>query len=577
MTDKELKDYLYNDYVKQVLKKEIRTCKYTFLAVQRFVNDLEKSKDETYPYYFDEKEALKIVQFPEMFLKFYDGTFVGNPISLLPWQRFIYSNLYGWRRKDTKERRFRRAFIEVGRENGKSVMMDIGALYDILKTDGAQTCLVSNSAKQSIELFGKIKKVIGSNEYIKNALYFTNLAITNPLKNGTLQYFATDPTRLEGFHATYALIDELAAHKKATVLNTVWSGMGAGDKLMIIITTAGFNLNGPGYAEYLFAQKVIDGRLEKEDYFSIIYELDDGDDWEDEKNYIKVNPSLGQTLKLDTLCSLRDLAKSNPNDLREFQTKRLNQWTLSKPNNFIDDSIFVRVYNNKTISEEEKRSKKYPVSAGIDLSKRNDWSAFTLTFYKDDKYYNFHKFYIPENLLAKKEGTDSELIPQWVKEGKITLCRGDVIDYEYIYKDMDEAINEYGLKLIAVDRNYNAEELIERYKSKIQIIPLNISNGPIFTPTLRGYWYSVSEEKVIEENYNDKRTVIRWMNSNLGYDEDAKKNVFLKKEAGYAQSNQRIDGMMTSFYSYQAMQSLKASIKKPNRKETLKNIYSLNY
>lgn len=568
--------FTYNNYAKEITEGKIISCKYMKLACKRYLDELKKQEDDSFPFYFDDKSAQKPIEFAYKFLRFYDDRWNGKPIEFLPWQQFSYANLYGWKKKTDKTRRFKRGFIEVGRESGKSIMMDVGAIYDILFTNGAQTCLVSNSGKQAKELYGKVEKIIGSNEHIRSELTIMKSAIVNEKQAGSLQFFSTDATRLDGWHASFAIIDELSAHKNERVINTIWSGMGSkSNSLMISITTAGFDLDSPGYSEYLFAKKVLNNQIDIPDYFAMIYELDDDDDLEDETNYIKANPSLGETITLDTFINMRNIAFENDTDKQEFLTKRLNKWLFSKPNTWISDTQFLRSFATTMLTEEEKKSKGCLVSGGVDLSKRTDWSVFTLCFYKDGKYYNTHTCYIPEATIKEKYGTDSSLIYQWIEEKKLKSIPGDIILLDSIYQDIDEAIEKYGLKYIGVDRNYGGTDLIEHYQSKIMPVPISLATADR-TPILIDWHNDFCLGNIVEENYREGKTIMRYMIGNCGKNDYPNGNIQLVKVAGYASSNQRIDAIQTATYAYQVMKGLILEEKaNPASKKALKNFFDI--
>ena len=91
-------------------------------AIKRHIQDLERSKSDDYKYYFDESEADKAIAFVESLIM-YEGTGAGKNLILEPWQAFIVASLFGWLKKSTKTRRYRKSFVFVARGNGKSPLM----------------------------------------------------------------------------------------------------------------------------------------------------------------------------------------------------------------------------------------------------------------------------------------------------------------------------------------------------------------------------------------------------------------------------------------------------------------------
>ena len=120
--------------------RDIPWSKYVLAARERHMRDLEKAIDPDFPYYYDDKAADKAVWFIEQ-LKHYDGEWKGKPFILSDWQEYdIVRPLFGWKRKSNGFRRFRSAYVEVARKNGKSQLAAAISLYLMFgdKEAGAQ-------------------------------------------------------------------------------------------------------------------------------------------------------------------------------------------------------------------------------------------------------------------------------------------------------------------------------------------------------------------------------------------------------------------------------------------------------
>ena len=121
-----------------------------------------------------------------------------------------------------------------------------------------------------------------------------------------------------------ALTDEISSH-------VLKSATGARSQLLVaIITTAGFNIDGPCYHFQKTCQDVLQGLKQDDSLFPLIYCLDDDDEWTDQDCWIKANPSLGISISMSYLQEQFNQATNyGSTEEANFKTKHLNEWVSS--------------------------------------------------------------------------------------------------------------------------------------------------------------------------------------------------------------------------------------------------------
>jgi phage terminase large subunit-like protein len=542
----------YYRYVNDIQKGNIVSCKSVRLAIDRFERDIKASQQEEFPYYFDEKQADKVIRFVET-MKQYEGDFAGLPLKLEPWQQFIVANIHGWRRKADKVRRFTKAFIFVARKNGKTILASTLALYDLLTEPGAQVYSAATRRDQAAIAFKNVVQFIKYNPTLQQLLKLYRNSIVYEKTASKFEALSKEFKGFDGLNPSLILLDEVAAQTDADLLNVLTSGQYSRvAPLSLLITTGHHSLQTVGRLEYEGAQRLLDKSIGVKDErtFAILYELDEGDDWRDESVWIKANPNLGVSVKLEHLLSARDNAITMPHTATEFKVKNCNLW-LSGNSSWITDQDWLPAIEN--IRENEITPELLadaPCCAAVDLSKRNDITAYTKYFWIEaySKYYAEHRFYIPKEQIVEKMKTDSLLIQQWVDEGIITAIPGRVIDYNVLYDDIKADLEQYRIHEIAFD-NWNSLDLQRQIGplTTLYEFPQNYKN--MSSPS-KDWEASILRKEIIDAN-----PVMRWMVGCAGIYIDPNGNIKPVKSSHDPSSSQRIDGVVTSIM---AMARLKA-------------------
>jgi len=534
------------EYVEEVNKHKIITCKAVQQSVNRFQSDIKRSKDDpSFEWTFNETEGDKVVKFIEA-LKHYEGVFAGKQIILEPWQHFIICNIYGWVKKDDPTvKRFRKAFIYTARKNGKTLLMSALALYGLLTEPSAQVYSAAVKREQASIAFRNVKEFVRHNPTLQELIKVYRYRIVREETASFFEALASDAKSLDGLNPSTAIIDEIAAQGSSALIDVIQSGQySRKNPLLLEITTASHNMQSVGYLEYEAAKKILQGITKDERFFTIIFELDENDNWRNEKTYIKANPNLNITVPLEALMQARDEAVRVSYKETEFRCKNLNQW-MNANHTWISDQVWQK--NLQTDSYEERLGDFLCVGA-VDLSKRNDITAYTKYFYcpEDDKYIARHKFYIPEEQIDSKMRSDSMQIRKWIEQGYITAVPGETIDYQYLYDDIKADLNRYHLQEIAFDK-WNAADL-ER-----QIGPLTtLVEFPQSMKNMSGPAKDF-EATILKGKNVDNNPVVRWMNSCTVIYIDPSGNIKPRKDGDPASSS-RIDGIITSIMALARLQ-----------------------
>lgn len=463
-------DYTGLQYAKDVKKGKIKAGKFLKYAVERFFNDIERSKANTndFPYFLDIERANKYITFAQL-LKHSKGEWAkqGLNIKLEPWQQFIFLNIFGWVRKDTKLRRFSEAYIEVARKNGKTTLaaclasamlvldMEAGAeIYCVAtKKDQAKICWseIYNQLKKTPAIFKKCK---GFN--------INNSSARLVYKDSFVKPLGQDSKTEDGLNPYLAIIDEFHAHITNEMVEIVKSGMGARlQPLIFIITTAGTNLAGPCYKESReLAKEILFNKKENSDkVFTLLYELDEEDDWTDINNAVKANPNLGISVYPNYIQDRIEEALNIPSRQSIILTKNFNKWVSSEttwiPHEKWD--VLKRDFNFDSM-----RGRRCYV--GMDLSGTIDLSVASFTFPAIDlekEHYVIPRFYMPKNIVEAKSIKDHVPYASWADRDFIKLTEGDTVDQRIIEEDIKRLEKEYDLEIVKIAYDpWNASQIV---------------------------------------------------------------------------------------------------------------------
>ena len=536
-----------HEYISEVLEGKRLVGELELAAVKRW-SEFEADPD----IYYDEKGVERVIQIFRL-LKHTSGEYYGKRFQLLPWQIFVLSWIFGWKYKESGYRVTRKAYVEVAKKNGKSELAGAIGLYGAFfdgemgaecysaanKYDQATICwnagkVMATQFMQESKKFASICKVYDS---------ITTRGLKNVQGESSFKPIAADSKTLDGVRPHFAIIDEYHEAKDDSILRNLASGMvNRTQPLLFIITTAGFNINGPCHQYRKVVNDIVSGKKEDKSTFGLIFTANKDDDWNDERTWQKANPSIGTTPSWDGLRTEYTKALNEGQSAEiNFKTKNLNIW-VRQSKTWITDKIWMQ--GNKTESEEVLMGSE--CYAAVDLSTKWDLTCFGLLFppTPDRESFIFKaKYYCPQEgatFRAKKDG-----VPylDWAKDKHLYLTEGNVTDFNAVQLDIQEAMQNYSVQKVYYDPWQSTQFASELFADGVPMEQ--------FRQTVVNYNEPIREmEALISKGqiWHGGDPVLRWMAGNITLKTNHTGLVMFDKD----KSQEKIDGMVVLAMCYAA-------------------------
>jgi phage terminase large subunit-like protein len=525
-------------YIKEIRSGKITACKWAKLAVDRHVREMEKQTDPAFPFFYDPAAANRAIVFIEL-LKHSKGEWAGKNLVLEPWQHFITCCLFGWKRKDNKFRRFRKAYIEVARKNGKSTWAaGIGNYMFIADGEAGAECYTAATKREQATICHKEAELqIRGNPTLSALVQIYKLNLSIVTTGAKFVPLSSDSKTQDGLNPHFGLMDEYHAHPTDELMEVVKTGMGSRRQpMLLIITTAGFNVSCPCHLEHEFAQSVLEGSKSDDQFFCIMYTLDQGDDWADSSVWIKANPNIGVSVYPDFIKSQVEEAVKSPQKQNQVKVKNLNMWCTSETRWMTDEAWMACAawYDAADLAGRE-------CYGALDLSTSLDITALLFDFppvIDGEPHKMLARFYMPGDNVREKERKDKVPYSAWIEAGLITPTPGNVIDYDFIEHDIQELREKHDIIEIAFDP-WNSSAIVNHLtESGLTMVPIRqqFSGMAAFTKQF--------ERSVLgQELTHNGHPILRWMMSCVEIKSDRQGNVMpMKPERN--KSGKRIDGIV---------------------------------
>jgi len=528
-----------NKYARDVVGGRVPACKWVKLACKRHLDDLKAAKAKRYPYRFDRDAAERVCAFIQL-LPHTKGKWARERklIELEPWQRFLFAVLFGWVQKGSGLRRFREAYIEVPRKNGKSVIAAGVANY-MLAADreyGAEVYCGATTEKQAWEVFRPAKLMLTKSPALISAAGIEVMAknVSIPADGSRLEPLIGNPG--DGSSPSCALVDEFHEHQTPDLYDTMLTGMGARDQpLMFIITTAGFNLAGPCYDKRRQAQQALDGSVPNPELFGAIYTIDEGDDWQDPATLRKANPNMGVSVSEEFLAKAQQDAIRYPSRQNSFLTKHLNLWVSARTAWLNMADWHASGQEGLALDDFEGR----PCWVGVDLASKTDIAAIALLF-RDEledgktRWIAFVRSYLPEGAI-ERASHNRAAYESWINSGHLITTDGEELDFDIIRDDLLDLAGRFEIEEIAYDP-WRATQLAHQLmKDGAEIIEYR-NTVQNMSPPMREMEAAITAGRW----RHGCDPVLTWMASNVVAKVDAKENLYPRKE----RAENKIDGIV---------------------------------
>ena len=489
--------------------------------------------------HYDKKKADRAVTFIEN-LCHTKGKWSGTRFWLLPWQEQLIRDIFGIVKADGN-RQFRTAFVEICKKVGKSELAAAIALYLLYAdnepsaevygaaADRQQASIVFDVAKQMVEMSPALMK--------RSKLMAATKRIVNYGNAGYYQVLSAEVGGKHGFSVSGLVFDEIHTQPNRQLYDVLTKGSADArqNPLHFIITTAGNDRHSIAFELHTKAVDILEGRRVDPTFYPVVYGLKDDEDWEDEANWYKVNPSLGYTVDIERLRDAYREAKQNPADEITFKLLRMNMW-VSSTTAWIPDAIYMR--GNEPIDMDALEGR--DCYAGLDLSSTGDITALVLMFPPRDmteKYIVLPFFWVPEDTIPRRVKANSVPYDVWEKQGHILATEGNVIHYDFIEKFIYDLAEKYHILEIAVDR-WNATQMIQNLEGEgFTIVPFGQGFSSMSAPT-KEFYRLLMEGQIIHGGH----PVLRWMAGNVVIDTDPAGNIKVTK----AKSKEKIDGIVAA-------------------------------
>jgi phage terminase large subunit-like protein len=486
-------------------------------------------------FWFDKKAADLAVAFFEKLLVHSKGEWAGQAFKLQPWQRDdIIRPLFGWKRADGT-RRYRTAYIEIPRKNGKSTLSAGLALY-LLFADGEPGAEVYSAAADTDQariVFEEAQRMVEASPALSEHGQVYRRSIIVKSERSTYRVISADAHTKHGFNAHGIVFDELHAQPNRELWDVLNTSVGARRQpLMIMITTAGvYDPESICWEQHEYARQVLNGAIEDPSYFAYIAAADDEDDWTSPVVWAKANPGLGETIKLDYLEGECRRAIASPAYQNTFRRLHLNQWT-SQDERWLD----MAAWNACKAEMPDLRGR--VCFGGLDLASTTDIAAFVLCFppeEEDEPYWLLPFFWIPKDSLFDRVRRDRVPYDAWLRDGLVTATPGSVIDYYYIEERIRQLALDYEIQEIAFDR-WGATLLYQRLE-EARMTMIQFGQGfASMSPPMKEMLNLVLSKRLA----HDGNHVLRWMADNVVARQDPAGNIKPDK----SKSKQRIDGIV---------------------------------
>lgn len=525
------------DYARAVVAGKIPACKWVKLACKRHLDEKKLSRKKEFPYKFDPALAEKVAKFMQL-LPHTKGKWASKreAITLEPWQLFSICIPFGWIRKKDKTRRYRTVLIFVPRKNGKSIIGGGLGLY-MFSADGefgAEIYSGATTEKQAWEVFRPAKLMAERTQPLREHFGIdVNASSLIRMEDGS-RFEPVIGKPGDGSSPSCAIVDEYHEHNDSTLFDTMETGMGAREQpLMLVITTAGSSIGGPCHQLVRDSERMLEGSIQRDDLWAMLYTIDKDDDWTDEEVLRKANPNYGVSISGDFLQARQREAMQSTAKQATFRTKHLNEWVGAKEA-WMNMIKWQEQPARKSLSELEGRR----CIVGLDLASKIDVAAAILAFppVSDDPHWHIHgRYYLPEARVLEHVDSNSSRYMEFDALGIMTLTDGEVIDYEVIKDDLREFAGRFDLEQVAYDP-WQATQLAQEMEAEgLTMVEVRQTVQNMSEP-MKELEKLVLEKKLAHGNC----PVLTWMVSNVVAKLDAKDNIYPNKE----RPENKIDGVV---------------------------------
>ena len=484
-------------------------------------------------FFFDEAEANRAVAFIETLCCFDNG----EPFVLQPWQKDFVRKLFGWKRRSDGFRRYRIVFLATPKGNGKTPLMAAVGAFLLFTVAGASIYSAAADRDQASLCLTDAKNFVNVSPDLRERAEILRGSIVVPARGSFWRSLSSQARSKHGIRPLAVLFDEVHTQQNRELWDTLYTGrLKNPNSLIFAATTAGFDTKSICYEIYQHACQVRDGAVEDPEFLPVIYEAAHDDDWRDPKIWAKANPNLGVTVREEDLATECRKAIEQPAIQNRFRRLHLNQWTEQEVR-----AIDMNAWREKCGGPlDMARLSGRPCWVGIDLSTKLDVTCAAFLFPQDDGTFDLvvHSW-IPEENMPLRIRRDRVPFDAWVRDGWVEATPGNVIDYGFIRKRLNELREVYDVQEVAFDP-WNAQQIsVQLAEDGFEVIEFPQQPSRLNDPT-QMLIALIGAGKI----HHGDNPVMTWMASNLVTKENAGGLIYPVK--GRRGSPDRIDGLVAT-------------------------------
>lgn len=494
-------------------------------------------------YYFDAETGADAINFFQQKLAHVKGEKTGTAFILENWEKAIIANLFGWKHKETRLRRYRKTLIFVPKKNGKTPLA-AGIILHLLFEDGEPGAEIYGAAteyKQASLVFTHAWGMRNQEPYLadrskvfKGQSKAIELGKPGDIDYGIYRVVSGESDSVEGFNTHGVVVDELHKQKTRELTDNLETSTAARRQpLIIYITTSDFEREGSICNEtHDYAEKVRDSKSEIDDvtFLPVIYQAEKEDDWTSPEIWKKANPNLGISVSWEHIERECKRAQQTPTYENTFKRLHLNIRTEQAIR-----WLPIDLWDKCASPVEEGGLVGRFCYAGLDMSSVQDVTAFVAVFPIDEIIYVVPRFWIPKENAIKREERDRVPYLTWARQGFIKMTEGNVVDYDVVHTDIRDFGQKFGLKDIGIDR-WNATQIMTQLQGDgFEVVPFG-----------QGYFSMNAPSKELERFILEQRLahgghpVLRWMALNVSAEIDPAGSIKPSKKT----SKEKIDGIV---------------------------------
>jgi phage terminase large subunit-like protein len=517
-------------YATDVVAGRVVAGPWVRLACERHLRDLEQGAARGLT--FDVQLAARAIAFIEC-LTLADGEHAGQPFTLQPWQAFVVGSLFGWLAPDGF-RRFRTAYVEIGKGNGKTPMAAAIALYLALADGetGAEVYTAAVSRDQAKICFRDVQRFAEASPALASRLKVDAQNVAHHASGSYIRPVSSEGRGLDGKRVHGALIDEIHEHQTSVVVDKMRAGTkGRRQALIVEITNSGYDRHSVCWDHHEYSTKVVQGIVENDSWFGYVAALDEGDDWLDDPTcWVKANPNLGVSITEKYLQEQVAEARDIPSKRNIVARLLFCVWTEQS-------SVWVPIehWDKGAVPLNLEQLRGRECFGGLDLASTADIAAHVLVFPPTggERWAVLPRFWCPQDGIRLRSRRDGVPYDRWAQEGHIVATDGNQIDYAFLRDSIQRDAELYRFKGIAFDR-WNSSHLVQELLADgFNMLGFGQGFASMAAP-VRELQRLIMSEQIAHGGH----PVLRWMISNIAAAQDPAGNEKFDK----SKSGDKIDG-----------------------------------